>query len=301
MRHTFSDQSRRCRDVLPNTQLLATSDNLGWTSLRAVHTQNSGICDVYETRPTPDQLVAVMIRGEMVLESFERGIWRKAVFQAGSAGLTAPGEIDRLRWCLRPNHSSFEKLHLFIPQSLIAETIEHFRRPGQRISAEPFSSLVFRDGALAEVAGALLSAMQEGAPDFYAQTIAQWLSVQLVCTRLNAGGGADNRRPPLITDGRLARALEYMSANLAQDIKLETVAAEAATSKFHFIRLFRECLGMTPIRYLANLRLNMAARLLTTTDLPVSQIASDCGYLNVAYFVNAFRRHYGLSPERYRN
>lgn len=285
--------------MLPDTLPLATSDDLGWTSLLAVHTSNAGRCEVYETAPTSDQLVAVTIRGAMTLESFAAGRWHKAVFQAGAAGLTAPGETDRLRWAVRPNHHAFEKLHLFLPQGLIAETIEHLRRPGQRVSG-PFSSLVFRDGALAGVAGALLAAMREGAPDFYAQAVAQWMSVRLVSTRLGIDARAEARRPPAITDARLGRALDYMSANLARDMSLDEIAAEAGTSKFHFVRLFGERLGATPIRYLTGMRLDTAARLLVTTDLPVGQIASDCGYPDAAGFGNAFKRRYGHSPEAHR-
>lgn len=265
----------------------------------ALHTRNAGVCDIYETRPTEDQMLVVLTRGSLDMESYAGGRWNRAVFQAGLAGSTAPGEVDRLRWRLRPGCQAFETLHLFVPHGLIAEAVEHVRRPGRRDPSASFSSLIIRDGALAHVATALLSAMQAGAPELYAQATAQWLAVHLVATLLGPDLD-DARRPAPITDARLSRALDYMSANMAADVTLDAIAAEAGVSKFHFVKLFRERLGETPIRHLTGLRLEAAARLLATSDLPVSRVAFECGFANSAHFSSAFRRRYGLAPNAYR-
>lgn len=299
MLHAYSDQSIASRDVFPAT-LLACSSSVGWRSLLVRHSRSLPTGEICETRSTPDQLLVVTLRGALNMESFADGRWRKAVLQAGSVGATAPGEVDRLRFSLRHGAESFDKLHMFIPAGLLAEAAEHFRRAGRPDPAGPVSCLAFRDGALAAVGDALLAAVHAGAPDLYAETTAHWLAAHLVASRAGSGELDDGRRPGAITDARLARALEYMSAHLAEEISLDALAVEAGASKFHFVRLFREQLGETPIRYLTSLRLKTAARLLTTSDLPVGQIARECGFSDHARFSGVFRRRYGRSPERHR-
>ena len=51
---------------------------------------------------------------------------------------------------------------------------------------------------------------------------------------------------------------------------------------------------------LRQLRLELAARLLTTTDLPVAAIAQQCGFFDQSHLTNSFRRHLGAPPSRYR-
>lgn len=296
----FSDHSRQCLDVLPNTTMLACSMEAGWTSMLARHSRSAGACEVYDTHPTSDQSIVVVTKGGVDVESFEGGRWHRGVYRAGSAGMTAPGEVDRLRWRLRPGSDTFEKLHLFLPCAVMEEAAEHLRRPGQRAPSVSLTSLVFRDGALAHVAAALVTAIRSGAPDLYAQATAQWLAVHLLSTQAQSSNGDDHREPDPITDARLSRALDYMSASLSRSIDLDAIAGEAGVSKYHFVRLFRERTGETPMRYLVNLRLETAARMLATSDLPISRIAFESGHTNVTHFNGAFRRRYGVAPGVYR-
>lgn len=300
MEHCYSTESSTCRGTAGNAAIVTSSEAIGWRSLLVQHVRLTAQRDAHETSSSPDQLIVVLKRGAVDIESFNQGRWSKAVYRVGAAGMTAPHEVDRLRWTLRSGCDSFENLYLFLSEALILETAEHFRRPGQRSLGGPFSSLVFRDGTLAQLGDTVLSAVQAGAPDLYAQATAQWLAAHMVCTRLGVSESQDRRRSSGISDTRLARAIEYMSAHLAENISLSALAAEAGASRFHFVRLFRERLGETPIRYLMNLRMDTAVRLLATSDLPIGQIAFECGYPNNTHFSGAFRRRYGCSPEAYR-
>jgi len=85
-----------------------------------------------------------------------------------------------------------------------------------------------------------------------------------------------------------------------EPLDLETIAAEAGLSAFHFLRLFSAVLGVTPHQYLVRTRLRRAARLLADADLPVTEIAFDVGFGDLSNFMRTFRRAAGTSPLRFR-
>jgi AraC family transcriptional regulator len=101
-----------------------------------------------------------------------------------------------------------------------------------------------------------------------------------------------------IDDWRLQRALDYMQDHLAAS--LDTLANEAAVSRFHFVRLFKSAVGITPHAFLIKLRMQEAISRLAAGQDGVSEVAAACGYDNPANFAAAFRRHIGVSPRAYR-
>jgi AraC family cel operon transcriptional repressor len=68
----------------------------------------------------------------------------------------------------------------------------------------------------------------------------------------------------------------------------------------HVSRTMRKHLGQTPSDYINQIRMNHAARALTTDSDPVSQIADDCGIPNMSHFHKLFRESHGLTPLQYR-
>jgi AraC-like DNA-binding protein len=66
------------------------------------------------------------------------------------------------------------------------------------------------------------------------------------------------------------------------------------------MNVFKEAIGAPCIRYLIEYRLALAAARLQETDLPVTQIALDCGFQNSSYFNRAFKGHYHVTPSAYR-
>ena len=77
-----------------------------------------------------------------------------------------------------------------------------------------------------------------------------------------------------------------------------TELAFLSTSQFE--RRFRAVFRMTPSRFLAEIRLRASARLLTSTDLTLAQVASRTGFFDQSHFGKAFRAEYGTTPKKYR-
>ncbi|MCJ2074003.1 AraC family transcriptional regulator [Methylobacterium sp. J-030] len=264
------------------------------------HHEGRGHSDVFETHRTPDLTLVVATSGVHRIAVAGRGLWRTAVYQAGAMGLTPPGETTRMRWSTAGADHPFRSVHLYLPHDLIADVAEEYRRAGVTTAERPLSSLVFRDPAIAACAVALLHALGAGAPDLYAEQTGRWLATHLLSHHAGWCDADEAREPELIGDRRLARVLEYMSANLERSLTLGQLAREAGISVHHFGRRFRERTGQTPCARLTAMRMDTGRRLLRTTDLPVAEVARACGYTRPAAFAAAFLRHAGMTPRAYR-
>jgi len=105
---------------------------------------------------------------------------------------------------------------------------------------------------------------------------------------------------PQKRDETLAAATEYLKSNFSKKISLSDLAKKIGISPSGLIKKFRKQLGITPQRYLSELRLQRAKDLLTNTALSVSQISEDTGFESVYYFSKFFKKETGDSPSEYR-
>jgi AraC-like DNA-binding protein len=106
----------------------------------------------------------------------------------------------------------------------------------------------------------------------------------------------DDRSLPL----RLRRVLAWVQAEPGREVTLERLSAVAAASPATVTRLFRQHLSTSPLAWVLQTRIEVAKVLLTTTALPVSQVARRAGFTDSYYFSRQFRAHTGLSPSTWR-
>ena len=99
---------------------------------------------------------------------------------------------------------------------------------------------------------------------------------------------------------RLLEARDLLARRCAEQVRLEEAAQVACLSKFHFERLFREAFGDTPRQFQIQRRLELARRLLTLTDLTVSEVCVEVGYSSLGSFSTQFRRMAGCTPSDFR-
>jgi AraC-like DNA-binding protein len=83
-------------------------------------------------------------------------------------------------------------------------------------------------------------------------------------------------------------------------ITLDSLAKDAGLSAYHFLRVFRRALGITPHQFLIRTRLRHAARLLSTGDQSITEIALEVGFGDISNFVRSFHRAAGVSPTMFR-
>ena len=99
---------------------------------------------------------------------------------------------------------------------------------------------------------------------------------------------------------RDAPARRFIHDHFAEHISLTDIAKSANVSETETLRCFKFCMQMTLYRYLLELRLERAAKLLRETDEPVTNIADMVGFSQVSYFGKCFKTKTGRSPKEYR-
>ena len=100
--------------------------------------------------------------------------------------------------------------------------------------------------------------------------------------------------------GRIAYVIGTMNKEYDRNRGVEDYAALCSMSKFHFLRVFKEITGKTPIEYRNKIRFDHAAEMLADTEIPINEIAQRVGFSSNIYFCDAFRKKMGLSPSQYR-
>jgi AraC family transcriptional activator of pyochelin receptor len=99
---------------------------------------------------------------------------------------------------------------------------------------------------------------------------------------------------------RIVEARRLIDERWNQKLTLDSIARACGLNRAKLTRGFREMFDCTVAEALSERRLSQASRLLLTTDLPVSSVGYEAGYLNNASFARAFGRHFGRSPSNYR-
>jgi AraC family transcriptional regulator len=92
-----------------------------------------------------------------------------------------------------------------------------------------------------------------------------------------------------------------MLANFDMNIGLQQLAEHCCVSLFHFSRIFKAVMKITPHQYLSEIRLNHARILLENTKYPVTQIAIQCGYNSVEHFATAYKQRFETTPSESRS
>lgn len=99
----------------------------------------------------------------------------------------------------------------------------------------------------------------------------------------------------------IKQAITYIRENCEKDITLDEISDMVKMSKFYFSSEFKKVTGYAFITFLNSSRCEKAKHLLTTTDLPISDIGKECGFSDPSYFTRIFTKQFGYSPSAYRS
>lgn len=101
-------------------------------------------------------------------------------------------------------------------------------------------------------------------------------------------------------ENSLSRSMRHIVANYSSDIRIPYLASmeHLSTSRYNF--LFKKRMGMSPKRYILQLRMSAAGELLISTDLPIKEIGLMCGYNDPHFFSKTFKGYFGVSPVAYK-
>lgn len=128
--------------------------------------------------------------------------------------------------------------------------------------------------------------------DAFSPLVVEGLLLELLGT---AARRAASKLPPIIQAAR-----QFIHAHEAEIPSLQEIARATGAHPSTVTRAFRAQLGCSPGEYVRRVRLETAGNALATSDASIAEIAVAAGFYDQSHFTNAFRRHTGMTPARYR-
>jgi AraC-like DNA-binding protein len=109
------------------------------------------------------------------------------------------------------------------------------------------------------------------------------------------------RAPDIALLRRLRLAKDAMDREWSEPLDVNTVAARAGYSTYHFVRRFRDVYGETPGQYLSRRRIERAQELLRSANLTVTETCMLVGFTSLGTFCTRFKQHVGMTPGQFRD
>lgn len=275
--------------------VLASSKELGWQNVRVLQVRNQ-YGDV-EIPPLENHCVIVQLEPSVYAAANINGQDFYNFLSPGDISIIPAGVSSHWRWRDSKPH---ETLHIYLEPNFVQRTAESCDLNHDQMAIEP--QIAIRDEQLSHMAMSLLYELraENVIGRLYADSVASVLAIQLVrrysCLKdvaIRKGGMAPHK---------LRRALEFISEKLEQQqgIALEVVAQQVGMSRYHFSRVFKESMGLSPINYIVRQRIERAKKLLMETDLAIADIALQAGFSGQSHFTTFFRKLVGLTPRSFR-
>jgi AraC family transcriptional regulator len=293
-------QAQTQGEKYPNSTLLKSSNDLGWSTLLAELRSHNRYEGPGAAAPT-DADVGVVVRGsdEGLLTFKFAGSWQSTPPTTGSIHLMPVG-----RTCdeARIGSANVQVLHLYVPTGVFTGLMADYNLP-----AVPGRSIRYSCGVQDEVINQIgLSVLSEMmSPTAAGRMLVETSSLLLAARLTHSHSETELIRWPTgsglgLDRGRLRRVLAYVEERLAEDITVADLAKVACLSIFHFTRAFAATMGVPPHRYVSQRRLESAKAMIATGRVSLSEIAHDCRFSSQSSFTRAFRRATGMTPAEYR-
>ncbi|MCB4767662.1 helix-turn-helix domain-containing protein [Ancylobacter sp. Lp-2] len=192
----------------------------------------------------------------------------------------------------------FEALQFYVPRQLLEDFFHEHGGGGIDTLRWPRDQ---NDETLAALSRALTTITARQMP--VSSLFIDQLGLSLLAHFAQTYGGLRVRRSHI--EGGLApwqerRAKELLTARIGSQVTIEEIARECQLTPSHFARAFRNSMGISPHRYLSELRIAEAKQLMIGTSLPLTDIALMCGFAEQSHFTRVFSRQVGASPGAWR-
>jgi AraC family transcriptional regulator len=187
---------------------------------------------------------------------------------------------------------------LFFEPELIARAAYEFIDPS-RIELLPHFAQP--DPVIYEIGHSLMSQLQTSrqVSKIYADSVALFLATHLLEHYCVCENNIEENND-ILHQKDLRQVVDYVDAHLDQNLSLTDLANLVGRSNYHFARLFKKTLGVSPHQYLIERRTERATRLLVNTNLSMAEIAQFTGFSSHSHFCLTFRKHMSVTPALYR-
>ncbi len=188
---------------------------------------------------------------------------------------------------------------LNLDPAFVDRTTEELNIPGKFNGAPKYADSV--DPLVLGLGMQIERELRQGNPhgQVFAETCAQMLAVHLV-TSHNSSLRQRVSKSPNLSGFQLSKTLEYIDANIAENISLKDMADQTQLSVYHFSRAFRSSTGLPPYQFILRKRIEIARRLLKEGNDSIQDVAFAVGFAEASQLTKHFRKITGITPSQYR-
>lgn len=239
----------------------------------------------------PLVFVHVNLSGSVDYEVTTGGRTRRFAAVPGTTFLLPQGTVDEVVW-----EGETHRLAMAVQPDLLTAAMDE--TSGKEIELTAHWDLV--DPRIHSLLQAMAADLLGGSPvgALYGETLANALAVYLVGLY-----AVQPRRPKALKGGlpgrRLNRVLDYIGANLEEDLHLSKLAEIAGMSPHYFSELFRRSTGLSPHRFVLAAKIDRAKQLLRDPRHSVLDTALAAGFQNASHFARTFRHFVGVTPKEF--
>ena len=270
--------------------------------------------EVERFRPASGKIVVPPLSNHLVVLHLGRpvdiaqrsgeGREREKLVVEGDSVVVPAGLASEWRWG-EQDKSGADSLHVYLAPALISEAAE-----GAEVNTdavEIVGGLGPRDPQIERIGRSFLPELKAAQPPgggLFAEALARVLAVHLLREHSTLGWSARRKASGEPEGGlselALKRATDYVGDNLAGNLTLAEIARAANISPYHFSRLFKESIGLSPHQYVIRERVERSKELLVNTNLPLHEVAAVAGFADQSHMGRHLKRLVGVSPTRLR-
>lgn len=195
--------------------------------------------------------------------------------------------------------------HGFVPPSLdirldpgkMDETAAELRKAGEK--RYEFANVHrMRDAVVEHIAAIFKAELDQAAhpaQNILIESIAVGLGAHML-RRYSNLVGIEDRSTASVDVAAIGRAIAYIEDNPDRAISLRELASASGLSRFHFSRVFKRQLGLSPARYIERTRIEQAKALIVDAQMSLANVALAVGFADQSHFSRRFRAHEGRTP-----
>jgi AraC family transcriptional regulator len=218
--NSLAEDARGKCDAGHSKELL-TSDSAKWRSLYLRSREKA-----YSPEPIPidafaNPSIILVLERSFRISHFSAGQWRKIDYTRGMGILTPAGHPRLVRHDIVGK--ALTLLLLVVPQETVDFVAQEVQKPNTLIGGSFSDRPFFDDPVIGNLAFSVTSALRNGAPDFYAQAAAQWISAHLLLGTTKGFEWRESLVKERVSDYRLVRVLEYIEAHLSERLDLRVL------------------------------------------------------------------------------
>jgi AraC family transcriptional regulator len=272
--------------------IVASTTALGWDSVHGA-ILDGRIEELFDWSAN-GPMVLLALKGAAQLDWRRGNRFSRIGLKSGDVLVAPPGDCSRIR--------TSQPIELFccpIGMEVLTDIADR-GWPAHRPDFQITEGLNRHDPELWELGSRLAARIRTNTPGSRpaAEALQTLIAVHLLENYSTLARPDDD--PEGLADHRLRPIVDYIHQNLCADVSLETLAGLAGLSPNYFLGAFREATGLTPHRYVTELRVARACELLRDPHRPITEVSLAVGFASQSHLTEVFRRTLKTTPAAYR-